>query len=309
MAKKKTDFGEPGEFKSGDLKVEIVELNEIDGGIEVFARAWRSGKQLGFGADGSVDIERFRIFRPPLFVLDASGKKIKDSVEAVRQTLTHTIGIVGKVGSKIVPGSIGHTTDTFYPSSDDSIFATSTVFATARGAASGTLSGTATKNFIDCAFSTPNYYVERSFINYDTSPLPDAAAITAVILSIKGSAKNITGAQRAINVYSSTASDTIVAGDFDLVGSTAFCATPITDVAFSTSAYNDFTFNATGIAAIVKTGISKFSLREVNKDVGNVAPVDYADLSFSPVEVSGTASDPVLVVTYTSPGGAWWQFA
>ena len=34
------------------LEIEIVESNIIDGGVEVFARAWRDGKQIGFGNEG-----------------------------------------------------------------------------------------------------------------------------------------------------------------------------------------------------------------------------------------------------------------
>src|SRR3990167_1737916 len=59
-------------------KIEIigeVKAIEINGqhGIELFARAWRGTQQLGFGSDGSVEIERFRIFNPPILVDDPNG--------------------------------------------------------------------------------------------------------------------------------------------------------------------------------------------------------------------------------------------
>ena len=58
------------------LEIEIVKTNLIEGGIEVFARAWRDGNQIGFGADGSVDVERFKVFNPPILVLDEQGPLI-----------------------------------------------------------------------------------------------------------------------------------------------------------------------------------------------------------------------------------------
>jgi hypothetical protein len=48
-----------------DVDVEVQGIEKIDGGIQIFARAWKGEDQLGFGEDGSVEIERFRIFNPP----------------------------------------------------------------------------------------------------------------------------------------------------------------------------------------------------------------------------------------------------
>ena len=54
-----------------DGYIQIVEMVPINGGVEVFARAWDStGKQYGFGKDGSVDLERFRIINPTIMVPD-----------------------------------------------------------------------------------------------------------------------------------------------------------------------------------------------------------------------------------------------
>jgi len=33
------------------IKIEITDIKEIEGGVEVFARAWKGKKQLGFGKD------------------------------------------------------------------------------------------------------------------------------------------------------------------------------------------------------------------------------------------------------------------
>lgn len=122
------------------LEIEIVESNIIEGGIEVFARAWRDGIQIGFGKDGTVDIERFRIFNPPILVSDPNGtienRRIvdddpltgekfieierfrEDPEEALLQVLEHNISVMKNIHGpeKIIEGKIGKTTSTFYPS-------------------------------------------------------------------------------------------------------------------------------------------------------------------------------------------------
>src|SRR3990167_4031655 len=59
-----------------DIKVEIQSIKKIDKGIEILVRACRGNKQLGFG-DGSVEIERFKIYNPPILLDDPNGQIIK----------------------------------------------------------------------------------------------------------------------------------------------------------------------------------------------------------------------------------------
>ena len=49
---------EKKQYERKDVKLEIVDTAKTQGGVEVFARAWRDGQQIGFGKDGTVDIER-----------------------------------------------------------------------------------------------------------------------------------------------------------------------------------------------------------------------------------------------------------
>ena len=115
----KLDFvGEYTDAKYG-IKIEIQSLDKIEGGIEIFARAWKGDKQLGFGADGTVDIERFRIFNPPILVPDITGDIVLTSIDpktgvtkerrlredlkqATLESLAHTIKVVGKENSNII---------------------------------------------------------------------------------------------------------------------------------------------------------------------------------------------------------------
>ena len=132
-------------FKKGDFNIEVIgDIKEIEvngvNGIELFATAKKKGKQLGFGKDGSVEIERFRFYNPPVLVDDDNGdiireweeenpetreKEIKqrklkyDPTEAIRQSLAHTILQVAKDEKNIIKGKIGNTTSTFYSSQLD----------------------------------------------------------------------------------------------------------------------------------------------------------------------------------------------
>lgn len=154
--------------------------------------------------------------------------------------------------------------------------------------------------------------LRRSIFLFDTSTLPDTCAISSVIFSVYGTAKvnALSLANLALNVYSSApASNTaLVAGDYDGLGSTAYCDTPITYDNYSTTGYNDFTLNATGIAAISKTGITKFGLREVTYDVGGATPTHpESDLWFrlkGYFSDKGTTYRPKLVIAYASGEGA-----
>lgn len=149
--------------------------------------------------------------------------------------------------------------------------------------------------------------LRRAIMLFDTSSIPDTDTINSAILSIyvtsKSDAISITP---NINIYSSTpASNTgLVASDFANVGSTPF-ATAIGYSSIATGAYNDFTLNSNGLANISKTGVSKFSTRNENYEVSNVAPTWAgsnltSDIQASQADETGTTQDPKLVVTYTA---------
>jgi len=125
-------------FSNADYDIEIISTTPINGGIEVLARAWKDGEQVGFGKDGSIDIERFNIYNPPILVDDPNGDIIReyrdfsvatvegvirqrtlkeDPLEAILESIAHTISVKKqKFGSgKIIKDKVGNTTSTFYP--------------------------------------------------------------------------------------------------------------------------------------------------------------------------------------------------
>src|SRR3990167_5280120 len=106
-----------------DYDIEVVSMNPIDGGVEVFARVWNpGGTQIGFGKDGTVDIERFVVINPPILVPDPNGDITRisefgnynlreDPKEAILQVLSHTVLVKKQKfnDSKIILNKIGNT--------------------------------------------------------------------------------------------------------------------------------------------------------------------------------------------------------
>ena len=340
-----------GKFKDKDLDVEILSLQAIQvgeqHGVELMARAWKDGKQIGFGSDGSVEIERFRIFNPPILVEDPNGtieqkhtspegevrvRKFKeDPKKAIQQVITHNISLVGKGGEKIIKGKIGNTTSTFYPAAGlnspvdgGGRVIEDTSWANLRDNV-GTSFDDEAETSIWSGFqdsTTNNQWVQiyRLITLFDTSTIStdDISSATWSIYAISKSTN--AGGGNNHNVYSATtaANNDIVNGDITLTsfGSTTF-STGITTTNITTSAYNDYAFNASGLAAINKTGISKFGFL-MEADVTGSAPTnnnngvaDFDRVECSAADTAGTAQDPKLVVVHgaaTTTDGNFFMF-
>ena len=331
-----------GTFDAKDgLRIEIQSLKaiEVNGshGVELLARAWKGGTQLGFSQDGSVEWERFRIFNPPILVADPNGTIIRewldktpispegvlrqrklreDPIEAIRQELAHTISLVGKENAEIVKGKIGNTTSTFYPDSTETVsfdaYSDNDDGLTQHTWAEiGSTTYTARVlvdqidiAFIGCTARGTGFSTRiRSFFLFDTSALPDTDTISSASFSVYGTAKSDVGSKNpTIILYATTPSSNTapVSADYLQFGSTDL-SDSIAYAAFSTTAYNDLTLNATGIAAISKTGVSKFGL-----DWANPANTtnDASSVSGYYADQTGTANDPKLVVVHSAAGGA-----
>lgn len=188
---------------------------------------------------------------------------------------------------------------------------TNVTWATIHDAADGT-SASDSATFANMALissgTTSNRYsnLYRGMTLFDTSALPDAATISAAVLQMWGRAKANGLGTPSVNVYSANpASNTaLAAADYDQIGTTAY-ATAISYASWSDTdtAYNSFNFNATGIAAISKTGISKFGIREATFDVANSAPTwaSEQESGFRSrwAEDTGGDKDPAFTVTYS----------
>lgn len=183
-----------------------------------------------------------------------------------------------------------------------------TIWATIHGAATGSVAFDNVTNGVFCgivAHGTSNRFnvIHRGFFLFDTSSI-SGVTISAVVFSLYGKDKTDTfGIGSDIDVVSSSpASNTeLVTADYNDVGSTAFGS--MSYASYSTSAYNDITLDANGIANITQGGISKFGVR-VSNDTDNSAPTWSASkvISFRGyyADQTGTTYDPKLTVTYSS---------
>lgn len=331
------------EFSGARYDIEVVSMEAIDGGVEVFARAWKpDGTQVGFG-DGTVDIERFVIMNPPVLVFDPHGTILRESINqatkkrevrtfredpksAILDSLAHTISVSKRThdDSKIELGKRGNTTYTFYPDANpestsvDGImqYSSSATFATARAAASADYVGPSDANeqpyfFFRYLNSTPTVSrFIRTAVLFDTSSIPDTETVGSATLSLYGGS-TITGIpnQEAVIVSVNLASNTnIVTSDYAIAkwGTTEY-ATRKAASAWSTGSYNDFSLNASGIAAVSLTSVTKFGLR-TGWDLDNSAPAypsgsgeKNAYMGVYTADTAGTSNDPKLVVDTVSP--------
>lgn len=184
-------------------------------------------------------------------------------------------------------------------------------FASIRGGSGNSVDDTSTGlEFVRLACSaTSNQFsaLYRSILLFDTASLTAGAVISSAVLSLYGTFKNDpAGWSPSIDIYGSApASNTALANaDYGTLGTTSYTSAPISYASWASS-YNDFTLNATGIAAIAKTGVSKFGACESTYDAGNTAPTWSSGATMTMegyfADQLGGTNDPKLVVTYTVP--------
>lgn len=316
-------------FSNSDVDVQVLNIKAIDGGIEVQARAWNTGGQIGFG-DGTVDIERFKIINPPTVIPDPNGKIIVTSTDietgeiktsrytedpkaALLQVLAHTIKVKTEKSSAagIINDKIGSTTTTVFP---DPSTETTTVdgyvqfeagtFAAARAGTAGDDTSDTNASIL-CATTNAAggtiFNIGRSFTLFDTSSIPDTDTISSAVYSLYRN-DLIYSFQNADTtsvhcVATTPASNTaIVLEDYDQVGTTSFGSFLMGDTAVAT--YEDITLNASGLAAISKTGVTKLGVRN-SLDFNNISPTGTNRISFASADAAGgTSTAPKLVIEH-----------
>lgn len=176
-------------------------------------------------------------------------------------------------------------------------------------AANGT-TVTADSNQVYPGVDSSQYYtdkwrnVDRTHHLFDTSTLGSVSIINSAVLSLyKAGQLDELSCTPTIAAYSTNpASNTeIVASDHQTVGSTALSSSIAYADWNAGSGYQDFTLNSTGLAAISKTGISKFSFRN-NYDATATTPTESwiinktSYFSYYMAEYTGTTRDPKLVI-------------
>ncbi len=324
----------------GDFDIEVVSMNAIPGGVEVFARAWTADGQSGFGQDGSVDIERFRIFNPPILVPDGTttlttdertGEPVlmanyaEDLGAAVLLSLAHTIKVKKeKRGAEgIVPGKVGNTTSTFYPAAGaaspvdgavgyDGVYDTTfSALRTGTAANQALVSDAAVQACHIEATTTPNQYkaLLRGVFCFDTSAIGSDIISSAVFSLYGNNSFALVTTLGAFDLHvceaNPAATNNLVTADYDLAnfGSTSFGSIGSGSIV-EEGAYNDITLDANGRANIETGGVTKYGTRS-SFDINNSAPTWVSGAAsywyVKTADTAGTTSDPKLVVEHAAP--------
>jgi len=187
----------------------------------------------------------------------------------------------------LLPVFVG-TITTFNVNGDGSgrVHATNATYSTARNATTGTANNGNSTRPVN-SWDGSQYFVARAFEPFDTSSLDDGATIqdsANTFLRLKGSgvAATNTDSDSLCIVASTQASNTaLVNDDYDNIGSTKYNDTDLSHGSWNSTAgaNNDMTFNATGVAAISKTGYTPLALR-TTKELAGTTPTghNYVDV-------------------------------
>ena len=327
-------------FSEADYDIEITETKAIENGVEIYARAWTpDGKQVGFGKDGSVDLERFRFINPPILVDDPNGSIVRewtdedtgelkqrklreDLQEAILHSLAHIIKVKKqKFGSEdIIRNKTGNTTTTLFPSGVDSVApvdgepqragVNEIISTIVNGAGTDAPVVPPTVRIQLSASSTTDQFVRLRRGGYGFTIPSDLGTIDSAIFSIFGSSKLADLGTPNIDLVTFTpdAATTLVAGDYAVANwGTTLLATSIAHASFSVTAYNNYTLNASGITHIETSGNRFFGSR-VSWDTDVSFGGTWADGATTSVVVfgsveTGTTKDPKLVIEHTAAAG------
>ena len=210
------------------VTMDIQSIKEIEGGIEIFLKARMNGKRVGFGKDGTVEIERFLIYNPPILVSDPNGEVVierstetvesststpilgktwrttwrEDPAQTIRNVLAHNITLVGKGDENIVSGKRGSTVSTFFPEphvETDTVDgyivkSNSTSWDTTHDATSGSSNDAGSTSLLiwNTRFIT-QYQIRRVVSLFKTEAITDSDIISAAVLSYYITATSTSG--------------------------------------------------------------------------------------------------------------------
>lgn len=156
-----------------------------------------------------------------------------------------------------------------------------------------------------------NWNLARNPYVFDTSVLGAGATINSAVFSLKSTTSTGNGtettnpANGALVGVTPANPASLAATDFSTFGTTRYADSDVTRSAFAngSATYKDWTLNATGIAAINKTGVTALGIRPSNDFSDATAPTAR---SFAIGYFSADATQtnrPKLVIDYTAASG------
>jgi hypothetical protein len=335
------DVGAKPRRNLGKHDIEIVRIEHDDDKVEVFARAWdsKTGEQVGFGADGTVDIERFVFVNPPVLVPDGTKRLVKDMdgkdmlldnfkedvAGALDLSLADAIRLTGKHGAgKIVAGKEGRTVYTIYPEAGggganvtgDAMMncGYEQNWAATYGHAGTSVPNGMSYLQIDFGLSltaSPNYWsLYRGGLTFDASAIGPGKEVTGIQLSLYGLGRDSYGSfipSWNFTSFAPSANNDFVASDFNIshFGTVGLQTVDAAFNDFTTTGYNTLTGNATAIALFNTTGVNGYGLR-ISPDINNANPGWYYNIGafvgfrVKSADATGTSQDPKLTVEATA---------
>jgi len=326
-----------GMFEKEESSVEIIKINKLEKGVEVFARVWEGEEQYGFGKDGSVDIEKFTIINPPILVPDGTTSKLtikdfdgsdkivdapnlkEDPKQYIINIIIENAKIVGKLRTNIIEGKIGRSTLIVYPVAGANSPCDGHTYKSGANEIWDDIrvaNGTGANVVVDWMYmggfatsATTDQYVEfyKGFMNFNTSDLTDGVSISVAILTIAHWNKHNQGSlSPSFAIYKATpaTTNTLAFADQQSLDLTTELSTPLAyaDAPSVWKEVYNITLNTAGKNYINKTGITSFGFAEVTYDANNVEPTwtasDYTSLSTASIDYAGT--HPYLTITYNT---------
>lgn len=145
------------------------------------------------------------------------------------------------------------------------------------------------------------WYLDRAFFMFDTDGVSGASSCKLYIHGFTN-----TYNRSGVSVQQGTQADTLTTSDFQGFSGTYFDY--IANGSWDQSDYNEFTLNASGIAAINETGLTKLCIREYEHDYLDSSPgaVAWQNHAMYFTDETGTVKDPYLEIT-DSGTVAWRQ--
>lgn len=287
-------------------RIEIHQVVLGDRGIEAFVRAWYNDRPVGFGADGSVEIERMIVPECPLLCHVDDGpitrygwNYIIDQDENMRQIFLRNARLVGKKDADIKAGKRGFTTYTFLSdSADGEVESDNATYSTARSG-SGLFEST-TGNI--AVGQNVGYELHEAFVQFDTSTL-SGLTITSATLSLRGVSDNSVNddtieARRKDWGPAVTTADWVAGAS--LSGQTLLASR--STAAWDTGGYNDFTSDGNFITNLNTSGTTGIILHG-QKQRTNSAPTAGEHVTFRGQDVLGDSQAATLTVVASSASG------
>ena len=273
------------EYKSGVRRIRIIEgryferwlFDSINGKVEIKHNFKGDLKpNLGYGRDSNGKVSIQVVGDSEIF----HGKSTNLVIGATENFTADTDGYVERIAANSTWSSLvtGDGTDVSDSDSYGEIF--------------DTFAASSTDEFND---------LTRAFYFFDTSTI--SGRFEDADFSVYGKNKSDgIGITPNLAVYGCDPSSTssLTASDYQTVEDTRFSSI-ISYGAFSTSGYNDFTLNSSGIAAISTSGYTKFCLRNPSYDVANTQPSWSASSRtyiLGYYSEQGTGYEPKLTITY-----------